>query len=775
MPHNPRSNAPAHHADVPRPALEIWQPLESETIVWEGQVAIVGSEVDLPSRLVITRKRLALIANNEIALEFPRTWMRPEPKLTAENGIRLYITPDGHSQVSQPMLLRAREGRGAAIEIAAALTGRPIQSRSAESPMHIPVWKDRIGASPSIALPNLNDDALSSKRTKKVAAWPPTESAGVSKATAAVSTTPARPRPSAGIAPWKVGSDVPTPTPVPAGTSRAQRLLGTSDDGYTITESINAPTAVTPAPADRKRHMPVWLLNIAVVALLIAGFGYVAVDRGYGVNDLQSLVPGNVASMIGIDQDETPEAEVAQAPVQETAVATEEPVNTGGDNRLLPVRNTTEPTAPAQEPIVTTDSIGMEIGGARDLPVTASTSEDDSEVGDTESSPRIATEEATEPAEDVVATEAPIETEIATEAPVETEVATVAPVETEVATEAPVETEVATQEPTFDPTAPLEATEEPVVEPTTVPTPEPTVVPTQVVTLEQPASVAENTLPAQQFTSDGIRYTIDAVETGNTVPSLPQINAIGDTWVVITVTGANTGSDDATFDMNKMVILADGNPVNLDSGTAWVSSLLGYEPAYGATDTATWDAGEQHQFSLTYRVPAGTTSLALLAGDQQIDLSTSISTSTALTDVPKDVAPAATVSGTVTEVIDAQTIVVDVEGELITVRYLGIDAPVGESCYAEQARAANAELVEGQTVTLERQSADTTARGLWLRDVWVTDANGEQVLVSQALVQNGSATTKVSQPNSRYESWLTTSQNDARNNGEGMWNLCAID
>jgi endonuclease YncB( thermonuclease family) len=115
---------------------------------------------------------------------------------------------------------------------------------------------------------------------------------------------------------------------------------------------------------------------------------------------------------------------------------------------------------------------------------------------------------------------------------------------------------------------------------------------------------------------------------------------------------------------------------------------------------------------------------------------------------------------------------VDVDGEQITVRYLGIDAPTGDACYAAEATAANAGLVEGQTVTLERQSVDTNARGVWVRDVWVTNADGNQVLVSQALVSQGAATSNVSEPNSRYAGWLNSTEQGAQQNGTGLWGIC---
>lgn len=795
MPQHQWSSA-AHRSstpDVPRPSADTWQTLESERIRWEGQVLIVGQDSDLPALLVITGKRLGLIANGEIALEFPLGWMRPEPKLTAENGIRLFISPDGNSQVSQPMLLRAKAGRGAAAEIAAVLTGRTFNSRATDSPMHIPAWNDRAGAGPSVALPHLKDDAASTAPRPK-AAWPPAETTGVSSTKkAAASTTP---KPSAGIAPWRVGSDVPRPAPVPTDASRAARVLGTSRDGFTVSDAPN-PVRGNALPADpqRKHRFPMWLLNLTVIALLLAGFGYVAADRGYGFDNMRSMVPSNVASFVGIDRP-TEQAEVAEAPGQAEPAPTQPTITEGGDNTLNTVENSTVPTeTPTQVVAVSTEAINSIGGSNGQLPITASvlgTPDATEEATETEVATEVvvetevateapvetevATEVATEaPIETVVATEEPVETEVATEAPVETEVATEAPVETEIATEAP--TEVATEEvvetpePTEVATEVVEATVDPtVLQPTE--TPVPTAAPTQTVVLQQPASVAEGEVPTQEFQQGGIRYSIDAVATGSSIDGLPQINNIGQTWVILTLTGANTSSTDQQFAMSNFTLLADGNPVPLDTGTGWVSSLLGNEPAYGNTDAATWAQGEQHQFTLTFLAPPNVTSLTLVTGDQQIALDPAIASSVSLTDIARDEAPAATVSGTVVDAVDAQTIVVDVDGEQITVRYLGIDAPVGDACYAAEATAANAELVEGQTVTLERQSVDTTARGLWVRDVWVTDANGSQVLVSQALVSQGAATSKVSEPNSRYAGWLGSTEQGAQQSGAGLWEAC---
>jgi endonuclease YncB( thermonuclease family) len=63
--------------------------------------------------------------------------------------------------------------------------------------------------------------------------------------------------------------------------------------------------------------------------------------------------------------------------------------------------------------------------------------------------------------------------------------------------------------------------------------------------------------------------------------------------------------------------------------------------------------------------------------------------------------------GTVTHIIDRDTIDVNINDEVFRVRYIGIDTPErDESCYAEAA-ATNSELVINQTVILKKDVSET--------------------------------------------------------------------
>ena len=89
-------------------------------------------------------------------------------------------------------------------------------------------------------------------------------------------------------------------------------------------------------------------------------------------------------------------------------------------------------------------------------------------------------------------------------------------------------------------------------------------------------------------------------------------------------------------------------------------------------------------------------------------------------------------TGRVTRVIDGDTIDVSINGNSYRVRYIGVNTPeLDEICYRE-ALDANAALVEGQTVRLERDVSDTDQYDRLLRYIYV----GER-FVNAELIANG--------------------------------------
>ncbi len=124
----------------------------------------------------------------------------------------------------------------------------------------------------------------------------------------------------------------------------------------------------------------------------------------------------------------------------------------------------------------------------------------------------------------------------------------------------------------------------------------------------------------------------------------------------------------------------------------------------------------------------------------------------------------------VTRVIDGDTIEVEIEGESYKVRYIGIDTPelhhptkpVGY--FAQEAYEKNRELVEGQTVFLEKDVSETDQYGRLLRYVYVGD-----IFVNAYLVQQGYALVSTYPPDVKYQERFLELQREAREAGRGLW------
>jgi len=133
-------------------------------------------------------------------------------------------------------------------------------------------------------------------------------------------------------------------------------------------------------------------------------------------------------------------------------------------------------------------------------------------------------------------------------------------------------------------------------------------------------------------------------------------------------------------------------------------------------------------------------------------------------------APPDAVEALAIRVVDGDTIEVEIEGERYKVRYIGIDTPelhhptkpVGY--YAQEAYEKNRELVEGQTVFLEKDVSETDRYGRLLRYVYMGD-----VFVNAYLVQHGYAQISTYPPDVKYQERFLELQREAREAGRGLW------
>jgi len=133
-----------------------------------------------------------------------------------------------------------------------------------------------------------------------------------------------------------------------------------------------------------------------------------------------------------------------------------------------------------------------------------------------------------------------------------------------------------------------------------------------------------------------------------------------------------------------------------------------------------------------------------------------------------------TTTARVTRVVDGDTIIVAIDGGTARVRYIGMDTPESVKPgtpvepMAEEAAAANRDLVEGREVVLERDVSETDQYGRLLRDVWVQQ-DGRLLLVGLELVRRGFAQVTTFPPDVKYVDDLLAAQREARDAGVGLW------
>jgi micrococcal nuclease len=143
--------------------------------------------------------------------------------------------------------------------------------------------------------------------------------------------------------------------------------------------------------------------------------------------------------------------------------------------------------------------------------------------------------------------------------------------------------------------------------------------------------------------------------------------------------------------------------------------------------------------------------------------------------------PAGPVNATVTDVVDGDTIEVELpDGSEEDVRYIGIDTPetvkpdTPVQCGGPRAHEVNERLVAGREVTLRFDAERRDVYGRLLAYVYLpaTGPGGRPLFVNAELVRRGYATVLTVPPNVRHAARFRALQRAARADGRGLWATC---
>jgi endonuclease YncB( thermonuclease family) len=118
----------------------------------------------------------------------------------------------------------------------------------------------------------------------------------------------------------------------------------------------------------------------------------------------------------------------------------------------------------------------------------------------------------------------------------------------------------------------------------------------------------------------------------------------------------------------------------------------------------------------------------------------------------------------VLHIVDGDTIEVEIDGTSYRVRYIGMDTPEQGMPYYDEATQANAALVAGQDVWLEKDVSETDQYNRLLRYVYVGDT-----MVNAELVRQGYAQIATYPPDVKHQDQFQALQQEAQAAGLGLW------
>ena len=584
---NPRDVPP-----VGRPRGTAWRTLQADGIVWEGQVYLVGDDVDLAARVVVTHRAVAFVRGGQVVLEIPRAWLRPTPRQHWDGSVVLSVLAPGSTPYTQPetVSVRMREGQPAAGHLVAILAGSGARlaldalpgddfARSA-----LPAIPERAAsADPAPERPergSLFDDpdifgsaagfGASARREERDWAIP----------------VPAEPVGAAGPA-------------VPAGEPRAARRSEPLSSSQLDPVVRQAAPPVSNGPLrdwNLQPFVPVTHLvpkshrrNRLALALRLGGVvGLLAAAALFGSGHVPSALlgrneppPAPSATATSDRQGAMKDAAVASTSIAKSSSAAELTAVAlgvgGGDAPAAPAAGKTESAAPAVPAV--TGSTGEPTGNLTGTDVG---------VGEPGNGPvRLGPPPQTaDPVGDSLA--APADTAAAAPNPATTGAA------------APAAPQTAPQPAATDTNAPAAPAG------------------TDDGTTANPAPAQ----PPAQAPIAGFAMALDRSARGASLPQYGLPRSDKGEWlgVVATVTNGSDAAIKVPLAGAQLVSQPDGAISTLDKGTGVVASLIGMKPALGPDDTLSLDPGESEQLFLLYLVPPTAESFTVDLAGATVDL-----------------------------------------------------------------------------------------------------------------------------------------------------------
>ena len=155
--------------------------------------------------------------------------------------------------------------------------------------------------------------------------------------------------------------------------------------------------------------------------------------------------------------------------------------------------------------------------------------------------------------------------------------------------------------------------------------------------------------------------------------------------------------------------------------------------------------------------------------DENGELAPTTAPTTALPDPDEVKEPGTRTPGTITGVVEGDTVLVDDGADVRRVRLVGIDAPDDDQCYAGEATAYLQTLI-GTDVIMLVDITDVDDFSRLQRHVFIDD--GSESSINEAMVRQGLAESVPTAPNLARKDQIEAAEAEARSASLGFWGEC---
>jgi len=286
------------------------------------------------------------------------------------------------------------------------------------------------------------------------------------------------------------------------------------------------------------------------------------------------------------------------------------------------------------------------------------------------------------------------------------------------------------------------------------------------------ASPEANETPGSVFATGTWRIAIVGAIHRSGIAGADLESRSGKDWVLVVADVTNWSEDEGTLDVKKFGVRPSGERKPTGISQKWTgvaAEKLQTEPKDVAAGIEI-EPDDTVRMTLVFQVSEDLETLVLTVGKTAVSLSSVLENRFSLRNLPPVTQPPALEEVEVDEVLDDGVLSAFGEDDVERrVTLIGVDMPIGDECFADEAIDQLAELTS-DVVWLEAEPSvadgDTLTRYAWIEE------DGVMVQINQNMIAGGYAGFATNQGVPRFGDWLLESEVTAKAAGTGLWEIC---